>query len=550
MSSLFFSLFARFSVPGRFIPLFYKFHGLSSSQVGMVISLCNFPSLISIPSLSWLADVNRNHHTVIAVSEILSLIFFLLQPLGLFLHISPVLVLTLFATLESAFKDPSYSIISAIALENLSEKYGRENGPLHFGSVRLWGAVSWAISSALLGIILDFVDSFQPAPSKSSLVNIPLLKVFYALCPVVVLVLVGTVLYKKTKAIKYSTEHFHPIENSNDVENGTQPVMSCRISPSRNPGNEETFQYGTTSNSFLNEKSPKINPNTCEREHDDILPNKTSPHNINGIIPRDSEKTYAKENCGIRKSIKIVEKKIIGNPEANDTISENRKAERDSEVVKSTNTEDGTLHIFHAFYPIIFSGGLWTALFFWLMFAIGFGMNIIENLFFVFLRDELGASYTTCGLSVVITVIFEIMLFAYSEKLFRIIQPPKLLVVGALSFVIRTFGYSIIPSAYYALTLEPLHGLTYAAVHASSVAIIASRTPEKYKATGQSVLSILSRCSSIIGTFVGGFIIEYYGSRFLYAICSVLVFLSTISFSFIVFTESKNKVERDASAEA
>lgn len=537
MSSLFFSLFVRFSVPGRFIPLFYKFHGLSSSEIGVVLSLSNFLALISTPLLSWVADTNNNHHHVIAVSQLLSLTFFLLQPLGYFLHIYPVLLLSLFATLDCAFKRPSYSIVSAIALESLYEKFGRDNGPLHFGSVRLWGAVSWAISSSLLGILMDFVDSFQPTPSISGQLNIPLLKVFYLTCPAVVFALVSNVLYKKYTTTTYSTDHFHSIEYRNEVENGTQLVTSCPISQSPIPRKEENVHYGTTGNSWLNEELSAKSPNMYERGHDGIIHNNYFPENMNGNMHNNLEQYDAMNSCAAEKEVQVMEKKIIRNTSSEQIISENRNTERDVIVMKTTDSDDGNVNILHAFYPIIFSGGMWTALFFWLMFAIGFGMNIIENLFFVFFCDELGASYTACGLSVVITVIFEIMLFAYSEKVFRIIQPPKLLIVGAFSYVVRTLGYCIIPSAYYVLALEPLHGLTYAAVHASSVAIISARTPQNYKATGQSVLSILSGASSIIGTFFGGFIIEYYGSRFLYAICSFLVFISTLSFCFIDFIE-------------
>lgn len=543
MSSLFFTLFTRFSIPGRFLPLFYKFHGLSSSETGAVISLCNFSSLISTPFFSWVADVNKNHHNVIILTQVLSLAFFLLQPLGFFLRFLPLYVLGFFATLESAFKHPSYSIISAISLEFLHKTFGKDNGPLHFGSMRLWGAVSWAVSNSILGILLDFIDSIQKRSSIKSQNNIHLLKVFYALCPVVVLILVVNVLYEKSKARKHSTHYYHAIKASDEMEDGTQPVeeqqsLLCPTSP-RIAENKEIAQYGMESYSSVMKKVTTERRKMQKEENSFVLQKMTATEEMDLSRAYEVNKSHGKDNFGLEMNGELLKNEELTIPMSIYTVSEESINEEHEELDSTGLIENENLNIFHAFHPIVFSGGIWTAFFFWLMFAIGIGMNIIENLFFVFFREELGASFTACGLSVVITVIFEIILFANSEKLFRIIQPPELLIVGSLSFVVRTFGYFIIPSAYYVLALEPLHGLTYAAVHASSVAIISSRTPDKYKATGQSILSILSGLSSIIGTFAGGFIIEYYGSRSLYAACSIFVFFSTLSFAVIVFTEKE-----------
>ena len=44
---------------------------------------------------------------------------------------------------------------------------------------------------------------------------------------------------------------------------------------------------------------------------------------------------------------------------------------------------------------------------------------VAERFVFVFAEDELGASPTLCGLSVAVTVVFEVPIFAFGEQLLR-----------------------------------------------------------------------------------------------------------------------------------
>lgn len=182
--------------------------------------------------------------------------------------------------------------------------------------------------------------------------------------------------------------------------------------------------------------------------------------------------------------------------------------------------------------PVIFDGGLVTIFFFHLSFWLAVGMSIVENLLFLYFHNELHASNLLCGFTVVITVIFEIPLFAYAPVLLKNIGAPILMVIGALAYVVRAFGYAIVPSAWCVLFLEPLHGITYAAVESASVAYVSQRTTARYEATAQALLTITTEIGFGVGIAIGGFIIEHYGSRILYRVSGSLVLIATFSFVF------------------
>ena len=67
------------------------------------------------------------------------------------------------------------------------------------------------------------------------------------------------------------------------------------------------------------------------------------------------------------------------------------------------------------------------------------------------------------GWTVVLTVAFEIPLFQIAPLRLKAWGPGILIPMAAVSYVVRVFGYSLIPEGHvaYVLCLEPLHGVTY-----------------------------------------------------------------------------------------
>ncbi len=196
---------------------------------------------------------------------------------------------------------------------------------------------------------------------------------------------------------------------------------------------------------------------------------------------------------------------------------------------ESENNDVSTLSPATAFRSLII-GGLPTASFFLLVFVLEAGMSNVENLLFIYFYEDLGASYSLCGLTVVVTVIFEVPLFALAPQLLNRFGSKYLATIGALSFAVRGFGYSMVRSGWAVLFLEPLHGITIAAMATASVSFVSERTPPQLEATSQSLLTALLCLANVTGVALGGIVMQLFGSRVLYSGAGAIVLCATVAF--------------------
>ena len=174
-----------------------------------------------------------------------------------------------------------------------------------------------------------------------------------------------------------------------------------------------------------------------------------------------------------------------------------------------------------------------TVSFFLFAVLLGIGMALVENLIFLYFED-LHASYTVCGLSVVVTVIFEIPFFAVAPKMLQTLGREGFLSVAGLCWIVRGVGYTLIPGGAWILLFEPLHGVTYAAWQTSSVELMASITPPHLSASGQTFLaSVRTLLATATGNLFGGMIIDQFGEAALYRGVAVLVAFGLFQYLFI-----------------
>ena len=155
------------------------------------------------------------------------------------------------------------------------------------------------------------------------------------------------------------------------------------------------------------------------------------------------------------------------------------------------------------------------------------GTNIVEGMVFTYFQGVLGTSYTFCGLTVVMTVLWEIPLFAYSPQLLRKYGAGVLQQIAGAAYVSRVVGYSVIPSthAWYILGLEPLHGVTYACSQTSAVEFAALRMPEGKESAGQGLVMMGRSIGAFFGLLAAGWLQQSVGSRWMYRIFATIVSL-------------------------
>ena len=176
------------------------------------------------------------------------------------------------------------------------------------------------------------------------------------------------------------------------------------------------------------------------------------------------------------------------------------------------------------------------------MLTLAMGMSIVESLIFLFF-EELGGSFTLMGLSVVVTVIFEIPVFHCASSLLEKFGSGRLQQAAAVAYMVRVIGYTLIPEGAMAwvLLLEPLHGITYGCAATSSVDYMARLTPKGYESTAQGLLSGLRGIGSIAGLSLGGWIDDTFGPKILYRTYASIV---SIGLGLFLFTDRQERAYR------
>ncbi|CAB9497821.1 expressed unknown protein [Seminavis robusta] len=178
------------------------------------------------------------------------------------------------------------------------------------------------------------------------------------------------------------------------------------------------------------------------------------------------------------------------------------------------------------------------AAFMFAVFCLAIGMAVVEQLIFLYF-EVLGSSYTLCSLTVLLTVLCEIGLFAYGPELLNRWGPIKLLLLAGVCYVLRVIGYSLVPQGqpWFVLLFEPLHGITYACASISSVDFVAQLMPSGYESSGQGLLHTLRGFGSVLGVLFGGIGDDWLGPRTVYRCLAAVV---TVGLSVLAVTSSLN----------
>ena len=108
------------------------------------------------------------------------------------------------------------------------------------------------------------------------------------------------------------------------------------------------------------------------------------------------------------------------------------------------------------------------------------------------LLQELHASTLLCGLSVVVTVIFELPIFHYAKYLLAKFGTRKMILLGQAAWVVRAVFYANMSVAWTVLLIEPLHGVTFALVWTAATQHVANPdiSGEGLEASAQGLLQV------------------------------------------------------------
>jgi MFS family permease len=190
-------------------------------------------------------------------------------------------------------------------------------------------------------------------------------------------------------------------------------------------------------------------------------------------------------------------------------------------------------------------GTVYGATFFLCLSILSSGQAVVGSLIFLFF-ESLGSSYSMMGVTVLLTVLFEIPIFHIAPTLLKRCGSGALLLLATTCYMIRVLGYSAIPQGhiFYVLFFEPMHGVTYACSQAASVDMAArctrlakassssSLTSEsELDATGQGLVSAVRGVGSLVGLSLGGWAMDRLGPRLMYRCSAGFVFVGTVIFA-------------------
>eukprot|EP00980_Cylindrotheca_fusiformis_P031065 scaffold25784_cov152-Cylindrotheca_fusiformis.AAC.1 len=161
----------------------------------------------------------------------------------------------------------------------------------------------------------------------------------------------------------------------------------------------------------------------------------------------------------------------------------------------------------------------------------GAGMATVERLLFLYLVNDLQASTLLCGLSVGVNVLFELPIFWYASKFMALFGHDGLFIIAMICFVVRVYGYTLLTpdTKWLILLLEIMHGVTFACFWIASTdisKIMVHETSGAFWSTAipSSVNMLYSAVGSSLGSVVGGWAMNRYGSREMYTFTACIVF--------------------------
>ena len=163
----------------------------------------------------------------------------------------------------------------------------------------------------------------------------------------------------------------------------------------------------------------------------------------------------------------------------------------------------------------------------------------MQSLLFVYISNlsttdsEQDEAYLMMGLSVGISVIFEIPFMYCSEWFVKRLGYTNMIIVGLICYILRLMGYTILNAnnLWLLLIIETLQGFTMGLVHVAIVTLCAIIFPQHLAVTAQGLMSsIRFGFAPFIFLFVSGYIMQYFGGKWLYRGLALIVLFTLVTF--------------------
>eukprot|EP00930_Biecheleria_cincta_P043284 TRINITY_DN29738_c0_g1_i2.p1 TRINITY_DN29738_c0_g1~~TRINITY_DN29738_c0_g1_i2.p1 ORF type:complete len:480 (-),score=70.83 TRINITY_DN29738_c0_g1_i2:64-1464(-) len=140
--------------------------------------------------------------------------------------------------------------------------------------------------------------------------------------------------------------------------------------------------------------------------------------------------------------------------------------------------------------------------------ALAMGMQHVFQFLFLYMKQRFNSPDDVMGMSVTVTVIFEVPIFAEGKRLVGALGATGLIAIAMTSFFVRVLGYTLVPSAGWILLLEPLHGVTYSCFTLATVHYLNDHVPMRMVSTAQGFMTSVGGIGAALGAVLGGYVME------------------------------------------
>ncbi|UOQ87341.1 MFS transporter [Gracilibacillus salinarum] len=142
---------------------------------------------------------------------------------------------------------------------------------------------------------------------------------------------------------------------------------------------------------------------------------------------------------------------------------------------------------------------------------------------------SLGGSEDLIGVAWFAGVASEAIVFATAGFWFRKYHPLIFIIAAGLLYSIRWFLYAVFDDPMLIVALQFLHGLTFGVFYLTAFQYVSRLIPKMLQSTGHLVfVSTFFGLSGIIGSLLGGFMMDNLGGSSLYAYMGVLTSAGTV----------------------
>ncbi|MHB8133547.1 MAG: MFS transporter [Anaerolineaceae bacterium] len=145
--------------------------------------------------------------------------------------------------------------------------------------------------------------------------------------------------------------------------------------------------------------------------------------------------------------------------------------------------------------------------------------------------DSIGTKEGLIGLGWALSAVSEVPVMMLSGRVIRKIGSKGLLMIAFIMYAIRWMLLSFIHTPFWALTIQLLHGPSFASFLVGSVTFIQERTPAGLNTTALTIFNpVIFGLGSIVGSLLGGYLLDQVGMSVLFQVFSAIAFGSLLFF--------------------